>query len=100
MSRPSRALETPAFHFSSGRRLTPNGARSEVWRVRDRAIRDGMARLDEEVALARDITTLRGLIDRLLDGGLPPDDLGLVAATMLLNEKLETLQASTLDEGR
>ncbi len=59
-----------------------------------------MARLDEEVALARDITTLRGLIDRLLDGGFPPDDPGLVAATMLLNEKLETLQASTLDEGR
>ncbi len=59
-----------------------------------------MARLDEEVALAHDITTLRGLIDRLRDDGLPPDDLGLVAATMLLKEKLETLQASTLDEGR
>ena len=59
-----------------------------------------MARLEEERALARDITTLRGLIDRLLDDGLPPDDLALVAATMLLNEKLETLQAFTLDGGR
>lgn len=59
-----------------------------------------MARLEEEKALADDITTLRGLIDRLLDSALPPDDLALVAATMLLNEKLETLQASTLDEGR
>lgn len=49
-----------------------------------------MARLDEEVALARDITTLRKLIDRLLDDGRPPDDLGLAAATMLLNEKLES----------
>ncbi len=58
-----------------------------------------MARLEEEVALARDITTLRGLIDCLLDNGLPPDDLGLVAATMLLNEKLENLQAFTLDQG-
>ena len=59
-----------------------------------------MARLDEEVALAHDITTLRGLIDRLRDDGLPPDDLGLVAATMLLDEKLEALQVSTLDEAR
>ncbi len=58
-----------------------------------------MARLDEEVALAHDITMLRGLIDRLRDDGLPPDDLGLVAATMLLNEKLESLQASTLGHG-
>ena len=59
-----------------------------------------MAGLDEEVALARDIATLRGLIDRLRDDGLPPDDLGLTAATMLLNEKLDTLKDSTLDEGR
>ena len=58
-----------------------------------------MARLEEELALARDITTLRGLIDRFLDDGLPPDDLVLVAATMLLNEKLGSLQASTLDHG-
>ncbi len=58
-----------------------------------------MARLDEEVALAHDITMLRGLIDRLRDDGLPPDDLGLVAATMLLDEKLETLKASTLGQG-
>ena len=58
-----------------------------------------MARLDEKVAVARDITTLRGLIDRFRDAGLPPDDLALVAATMLLNEKLESLRASTLDQG-
>jgi len=59
-----------------------------------------MEGLDEEVALARDITTLRGLIDRLLDERRPPDDLAFVAATMLLNEKLESLQTSALDEGR
>jgi len=59
-----------------------------------------MEGLDEEVALARDITTLRGLIDRLLDERRPPDDLAFVAATMLLNEKLESLQTSALEEGR
>ncbi len=52
-----------------------------------------MARHEEEVALARDVTTLRGLIDRLQDDGLPPDDLALVAATTLLNEKLASLGA-------
>jgi hypothetical protein len=54
-----------------------------------------MARLDSQLTLAQDITTLRGLIDQLLDDELPPDDLALVAATKLLNEKLESLRASS-----
>jgi hypothetical protein len=58
-----------------------------------------MGRLHEEVALAHEIEMLRGLIDRLQDGGVPPDDPALVAATMLLNERLESPQASTLDQG-
>jgi len=58
-----------------------------------------MGRLHEEMALAHEIKTLRGLIDRLRDGGVPPDDPAFVAATLLLNEKLESLQASTLDQG-
>ena len=56
-----------------------------------------MARLDSQSTLAQDITTLRGLIDQLLDDELPPGDLALVAATKLLNEKLERLRASSPD---
>ena len=58
-----------------------------------------MARLDSQSTLAQNITTLRGLIDQLLDDNLPPDDVALVAATELLNEKLESLRASTPDPG-
>jgi hypothetical protein len=56
-----------------------------------------MARLDSQLTLAQDITTLRRLIDQLLDDELPRDDLALVAATKLLNEKLERLRASSPD---
>ena len=54
-----------------------------------------MAPLDAQRTLAQDITTLRRLIDQLLDDNVAPDDVGLVAATELLNEKLESLRAST-----
>ena len=56
-----------------------------------------MGRLQAQPTLARDITTLRRLIDQLLDDNLPPDDLALIAATELLNEKLESLRASSPD---
>jgi hypothetical protein len=54
-----------------------------------------MAPLEAQPTLAHDITTLRRLIDLLLDDNLPPDDVGLIAATELLNEKLESLRALT-----
>lgn len=57
-----------------------------------------MTRLDEEVVLA-DIAVLRELVDRLLDDGRPHDDLGLVAASMLLNEKVGHLQTRRLEVG-
>jgi hypothetical protein len=50
-----------------------------------------MARLDEEVVLAHDIAALRELIDRLLDQGRQPEDVVLVAASLVLNEKLAEL---------
>ena len=50
-----------------------------------------MARLDEGVVLAHDIAALRELIDRLLDQGRQPDDVVLVAASLVLKEKLAEL---------
>lgn len=64
-----------------------------VLRLPNKAIHHSMAALDAQRTLAQDIATLRGLIDQLLDDHLPPDDLALVAATELLNEKLESLRA-------
>jgi len=54
-----------------------------------------MSPLEAKPTLAQDITSLRRLIDQLLDENLPPDDVALLAATELLNEKLESVRAST-----
>jgi hypothetical protein len=56
-----------------------------------------MAPLDAQRTLAQDIATLRGLIDQLLDDHIPPEDPALLAATELLNEKLQRFGASCTD---
>jgi hypothetical protein len=66
-----------------------------VLRLPDKAIQHSVSPLDAKPTLAQDIETLRRLIDDLLDENLPPDDVALLAATKLLNEKLECLRAST-----
>jgi hypothetical protein len=52
-----------------------------------------MARVDDRAGLARDIATLRALIDRFLDEGTSPDDPALVAASLVLKAKVADLQS-------
>ena len=51
-----------------------------------------MGRRDDEAALARDVATLRALVDRLLDDGVHPADPVLIASSLVLRDKLADLQ--------
>ena len=46
---------------------------------------------DDEATLARDVATLRSLIDRLLDDGAQPTDPVLIATSLLLRDKVADL---------
>ena len=43
------------------------------------------------MALARDVATLRSLVDRLLDDGAQPTDPVLIATSLLLHDKVADL---------
>jgi hypothetical protein len=59
-----------------------------------------MRRGVDESQLAYDITTLRTLIDSFLDEEVAPDHPALVAATLVLNEKLARRADLVGDEPR
>ena len=52
---------------------------------------------DDEAAVARDVATLRALVDRLLDDGVHPTDAVLIASSSLLRDKLAVLQGGPSD---
>jgi hypothetical protein len=53
----------------------------------------------DRAALARDVATLRTLIDGFLDDGVPPTDPALVASSLVLRDKLAELQQQASDRG-
>lgn len=57
-----------------------------------------MVRANAEVSLAREIETLRGLIDRLLDQGVNDRDPILLATSEVLNQKLAQLARQEVTE--
>ena len=57
-------------------------------------------RANAEASLARDIETLRALIDRLLDKGFDDRDPLLLAATQVLNQKLANLACQEAERSR
>ncbi len=57
-----------------------------------------MVRANAEASLAREIETLRGLIDRLLDQGVNVRDPILLATSEVLNQKLAQLARKEVTE--
>ncbi len=57
-----------------------------------------MVRANAEVSLAREIETLRGLIDRLLDQGVKDRHPILLATSEVLNQKLAQLARQEVTE--
>jgi hypothetical protein len=58
-----------------------------------------MRKGEDEPALAQDVATLRTLIDRFLDDGVHSTDPALVAASLVLRDKLAALQRNASDRG-